>query len=289
MRVLALIALAVWGAVPLLAPSVEAVRPRWTGNEGARYVHLARTARPALLGYDAFAADVLWLHGIQYMADRLGARKDLSGLYAFLDAATELDPRYQHVYWLGGTALVALDRRPDDAVRLLEKGRRALPDDWQLPYLLGYTHLFYYRDYGTAARYIEEAARKVGRPTYLTALAARLHAQAGSPEAALEFLVGMHRSAADPAVRAGLETRIKEVVVDRDLHAIDAAAGRYRVGLGRAPETVEDLVRGGYLASRPEEPFGGRYRIDPQTGLAESTTGHGRLKTYTPPGMGAKS
>jgi hypothetical protein len=289
MRVAAALASAIWLLVVLAAPQVERAKPRWTGNEGARYLEVARAARPALLGYEAFAADVVWMQGIQYIADRLGSRKDLSGLYPFLDAATEFDPRYQQVYWLGGTALVALDRRPDDAVRLLEKGRRALPDDWRVPYLLGYTHLFYYQDYGTAARYIEEAARKVGRPTYMTALAVRLHAQSGSPEAALEFLVGMYRSATDPAVRAGLETRIKEVVVDRDLRAIDAAVGRYRAARGRAPETVEELVRGGYLASRPEEPFGGRYRLDPQTGLAGSTTGHGRLKIYTPPGMGAKS
>jgi tetratricopeptide (TPR) repeat protein len=218
-----------------------------------------------------------------------GRRDDLPQLHAFLDAATELDPRYQSVYWLGGTALVALDRRPDEAVRLLEKGRQALPGDWQIPYLMGYVYLFYYRDYAQAGEYIEEAARKVGRPTYLTALAARLHAQAGSPEAGLAFLEAMYRSARDPAVREGLATRMAEVVVDRDLRAIDAASARYRSARGRPPETVEELVRTGYLAAHPEEPFGGRYVVEPDSGLARSTTGRGRLKVYTPPGMGDQS
>ncbi len=248
-----------------------------------RYLELARKARPALLGYSALAADVVWLQAIQYIADRTRSGAPLDGLYAFLDAATELDPKYQVVYYLGGTALVALDRRPDEAVLLLEKGRRVLPGDWQIPYLLGYTYLFYYQDYATAARYIEDAAAKVGRPTYLTGLAVRLHAEAGSQDAALAFLDRMRREASDPAVRAGLEQRMAEVVVDRDLRAIDAASARFRAERGRPPETVVELVRAGFLAAVPEEPFGGRYLIDPETGLASSSSGHGRLKIYKPP------
>lgn len=270
------------GAVVLLG-RLEEIRPRWAGTEGARYLELATQARPALLGFDALAADVVWLEAIQYLADRMRAEQDLSGFYAFVDAATEFDPRYQHVYWFGGTALVALDRRPDEAVRLLEKGRRAIPDDWQIPYLLGYTHLFYYQDYATAADYIEEAARKVGRPTFYPRLAAKLRAQTGDPDAALAFLDEMRRSASDPAFRAGIEARMREVVVDRDLRAIDAAAERYRAARGRPPGTVAELVRSGVLAAAPSEPFGGRYVIDPQSGRAASTSGHGYLKLYTPP------
>lgn len=283
MRAAALIALATWlGAAAALGRLGE-VQRRWTGGEGARYLELAQRARPALLGYDALAADVVWLQAIQYVGDQMAARRDLVGLYPLLDAVTELDPKYQVVYYLGGTALVALDRRPDEAVRLLEKGRRALPDDWQVPFLLGYTYLFYYQDYAAAARYIEEAAARVGRPTYLTALAARLHAQAGSPDAALAFLDRMRRQTTDPAVRAGIEERMAEVVVDRDLRAIDAATARFRATHGRQPETVDQLVREGFLEVRPEEPFGGRYRIDPETGVASSSSGRGRLRIYRPP------
>ncbi len=283
MRVAAAVAVAGWLAAGATVGLADRARPRWTGTEGVRYLELARQARPALLGYGTLAADVVWLQAIQYIADRTRAGAPLDGLYAFLDAATELDPKYQVVYYLGGTALVALDRRPGEAVLLLEKGRRALPDDWQIPYLLGYTYLFYYQDYAAAARYIEDAASKVGRPTYLTDLAARLHAEAGSPEAALAFLDRMRRQVDDPAVRVQIERRMAEVVVDRDLRAIDAASARFRAERGRPPETVGELVRAGFLEAVPEEPFGGRYLIDPETGLASSSSGHGRLKIYKPP------
>ncbi len=283
MRAVVAIALAAWLGSAATLGALDQIRPRWSGGEGQRHLELARRARPALLGYDALAADVIWLQAIQFIAERLIARRDLSGLHPFLDAATELDPKYREVYHLGGTALVALDRRPNEAVRLLEKGRRALPDDWQIPYLLGYTHLFYYQDHAAAARYIEEAAARVGRPTYMTVLAARLHAEAGSPDAALAFLDRMRRQTADPAVRAGIEDRMREVVVDRDLRAIDAAAVRYRSARGRWPETVGELHRMGFLAVLPADLFGGQYRIDPETGAASSTSGHGRLKVYKPP------
>ncbi|HWP34924.1 MAG TPA: hypothetical protein VNM66_04935 [Thermodesulfobacteriota bacterium] len=276
----ALLALAAWLGATVCLADLDRVRPRFTGAEGHRYLELARRARPALLGYDALAADVVWLQAIQYIADRTGARRDLAGLYPFLDAATELDPRYQVVYYLGGTALVALDRRPDEALRLLEKGERALPTDWQIPFLLGYTHLFYYQDFAAAARYIERAAANVGRPTYLTNLAARLYAEAGSPEAALAFLERMRQQTTDPAVRAGIEERMGEVVVDRELKRIDAAVAAYRAARHRAPQTIEELVRTGYLVPPPVEPFGGRYRLDPQTGTASTTSGRGRLKIY---------
>ncbi len=283
MRWLAVIGLAAWlGAAAALAP-LDRSRPRWTGGEGVRYLELARRARPALLGYDAFAADLVWLQAIQFIGDRLSTRRNMAGLHPFLDATTDLDPKYQVVYFLGGTALVALDRLPDEAVRLLEKGRRALPDDWQIPYLLGYTYMFYYQDYAAAARYIEEAASRVGRPTYMTGLAARLYAQAGSPDTALAFLDRMRQQTTDPAVRAGVEKRMAEVVVDRDLRAIDAAAARYRTARGRPPETVDELVRAGFLGAAPREPFGGRYLVDPQSGIASSTSGHGHLKVYRPP------
>lgn len=280
---MALVLLVTWLGSAVTLDRLDRVRPRETGGEGARYLELARRARPALLGYDALAADVVWLQAIQLIADRGRARQSMEGLYDFLDAVTELDPRYAHVYELGATALVAMDRRPDEAVRLLEKGYRALPGDWHVPYLLAYTYLFYYQDHASAARYLEDAAERVGRPTYMTRLAARLHSQAGSPEAALSFLEGMRRQTPDPAVRAEIEQRMREVVVDRDLKAIAAAVERYRAARRRVPETVGELVRAGLLPAEPVEPFGGAYRVDPATGAVSSTSGNGLLQAYRHP------
>jgi hypothetical protein len=280
MRAAAALAVAAALGAGWVVGRLDAVRPRWSGAEGARYLGIARQARPAMLGYDALAADVVWLQAIQFMADRYRAGGSFDGLYDFLDAVTELDPRYAHVYELGATALVAVDRRPDEAVRLLEKGYAALPHDWHVPYLLAYTHLFYYQDFAAAARYLEDAAARVGRPTYMTALAARLHAQAGSPDAALGFLDRMRQQARDPVVRAGIEERMGEVVVDRDLKRIAAAVARYRERRGRPPETVAELVRGGFLEAAPVEPFGGAYVVDPATGEVRSTSGKGLLKAY---------
>lgn len=279
-RVAGLLALlAGMGAAAALG-RLDEVRPRPGRAESARYLAIAREARPALLGYDALTADVVWLQAIQYMAERAKRGESFDGLYAYLDAVTELDPRYAHVYELGATALVALDRRPDEAVRLLEKGYAALPNDWRVPYLLAYTLLFYYQDYPEAARYLEDAAARLGKPTYMTALAARLHAQAGSPEAALAFLERMRQQSADPVVRQGIEERIGEVIVDRDLKAIAAAVVRFRETRRRVPETVGALLRAGLLEAAPVEPFGGRYVIDPGTGEVTSTSGKGLLRVH---------
>jgi hypothetical protein len=117
----------------------------------------------------------------------------------------------------------------------------------------------------------------------MTGLAARLYAEAGSPDAALAFLDQMRRRTPDPSVRAAIEERMAEVVVDRDLRTIEQAVTRFRAARGRLPETVGELVRRGLLPRVPVEPFGGSYRIDPATGTVTSTSGRTTLTVYRHP------
>jgi hypothetical protein len=107
-----------------------------------------------------------------------------------------------------------------------------------------------------------EAARLPGSPAYLPGLASRMLSEAREPEAALKLLEPIIRQEGDPARRAVLERRIREVTVERDLQALERAVERYREKMGVAPGDLSALVREGILEGIPQEPNGGRYVID---------------------------
>ena len=108
-----------------------------------------------------------------------------------------------------------------------------------------------------------EAARLPGSPAYLAGLASRMLSEAREPEVALALLGPIVRQESDPARRAVLERRIRDVTVERDLQLLERAVESYREKMGVVPRELSDLVRAGILSRIPEEPNGGRYFMEP--------------------------
>jgi hypothetical protein len=237
--------------------------------------------KPALLGYEHIAADVLWLRIVQVLGQGTLSAGEYEWLYQALDVVTTLDPAYVYAYQAGGVVLAELGHRPDLSTTLLEKGLRANPAVWQIPFYLGYNHFFHFHDYRRAAEYMAVAAKLPGRPAYLPRLVARLYAEAGSIHVALDWLLPLWRDAEDAQIKSALDTRIKELTIARDLQRFGEAVARYRAKYGTPPRHLADLIRHGFLASVPTEPFGGKYLLDPRTGVVASSTHLQRM------GMGA--
>jgi hypothetical protein len=173
-----------------------------------------------------------------------------------------------------------LANRVDLSNNLLEKGFKENPTVWNLPFLLGYNYYFVLGDAAKGADYIERAARTSGAPDFLPGLATRMHAEAGNPEVALKFLEALWKENPDLVVREKLETRAKEVMIERDLRILEQAIGLYQKQYRAYPKTLTELVSAGYLTQIPEEPFGGSYLMDSQTGQVTSSTHPTRLKVF---------
>src|SRR5205823_6445154 len=107
------------------------------------------------------------------------------------------------------------------------------------------------------ADYIARASRITGRPPYLPLLATQLYAEAGNPETGLNFLMAIRSQAPDGEIKEQLETRIKEVIIERDIRMLEKGVSRYREREGSLPHTLNDLLRGGDITALPNEPFGG--------------------------------
>ena len=249
--------------------------------ESLRFLPRGEYLKPVLLGYHHLAADVLWLRMVQVLGERNVTAQDYEWLYHALDVITTLDPQYVYAYQVGGIVLTELAQRVDLSNRLLEKGLQANPAAWQIPFYLGYNHFFFLEDYRRAADYMAQAARLPGRPSYAPLLAARLYAQAGNPNTALDFLRAMWHQTQDKQSKEALELRIKEVTIERDIGLLEEAVGRYRTREGRTPTVLADLVARGILHAIPPEPFGGVYRLDPKTGAITSSTHPERLRVHS--------
>lgn len=242
------------------------------------YLPQGEYLKAAVLGYEHFVADFLWLQAIQAMGERKVTDEAGQWIYHALDVITTLDPLFVRVYAAGGIALTTLVTMPEESNRLLQKGMSHNPDVWELPFLLGFNYYFELHDDLRAAEYIARASRLPKAPAYLAPFAARLYVSARDPEDAVVFLAQVYAQTIDENMKRVLERRLKEVMVERDLQLLEEAISRYRARNKRAPEHLEDLVRSGLLRELPREPFGGHYLHDPLTGTVRSSEVKERLQ-----------
>jgi len=275
------------GAATLLQQTID---HRGTGGSGKiqqlRLLPRGEVLKPMLLGYHHLGADLIWLRAIQVLGDKVVHDQDYQWLYHALDVVTTLDPPYLYAYDVGGTVLAELAGRYDLSNQILEKGLEPNPQSWRLPFLLGFNHFFHLGQPRQAADYMARAAGARGMlhegppPPYIPRLASRLYAQGKSPEVALEFLEAMLLQTTEPLIREQLQRRIRRIGLERDLQLLETATQRYKQVNGRHPSYLSDLVASGLLAAIPEEPYGGRYLYDSETGEVSSSTHAERMRVY---------
>ena len=236
--------------------------------------------KPMLLGYQHAGADVLWLQLLQVLGKKKTSADEYEWIYHALDVITTLDPQYDYAYYVGGVVLTNLANRTDLSNRLLVKGFEANPTVWNLPFLLGYNHYFILGDAAKGAEYMAAAAKLPGGPSYLPGLASRMYAEANNPEVALQLLKALWLQTQDQEMREVLENRAKEIIIERDIQALESARDAYRAKQGHLPGALNDLVISGEVGRIPDEPLGGAYSIDTRTGEISSSTHPTRLKVF---------
>ncbi len=234
----------------------------------------------AVLGYRQITADVLWLRAIQNFGGRTQTKQGYRAAYHAVDVLTDLDPHFAYAYQVAGTILGVWAGLLDESVAILSKGISRNPTVWQLPFYLGYDYYYELHDPVTAAEYFRAASTLPGAPSYLPKLAARMTTEAGNPEVALEFIQRLLLSTQDERLREGLTQRMREVLVERDLQILERAISNYRQLEGVYPRSLQDLTTRGLVAGVHEEPLGGRYEYDAETGVVKSTSLQRRLRVH---------
>ena len=280
--------LALWATGALLVALLGALQlplNHWSNSQPKLqqliYLPNGEYLRMASLGYRELAADILWLQAIQVMGERKISEEAGHWLYRAFDLITTLDPKFVRAYEAGSLALCTLVVLPEESNRLLEKGIRHNPLEWKLPFLMGINYIFEFADDEKSAESMAKAARLPGAPDFITRFAAKLYVSAKSPQEGVELLAKLYEETVDENVRMHLELRLKETIVERDLHVLEQSISRYRADRFRWPERLEDLVGAGLLLELPREPFGGQYLYESKTGAVRSSEVTERMRITT--------
>ena len=235
------------------------------------------TARRMSLAFNGLAADWYWLRSIQYVGRKVDAYPGtftlddmrplgIRNLGPLLEQSTALDPQFMAAYDFGAVVLPAIDR--DAAVRLVERGIRANPQEWRLYHHLGYIHWQANR-FREASEAYEAGARQPGAPSWMAVMAAQMSAQGGSRAVAREMYRRMHEGAADEQVRTLAVTRLAQLDSLEERDRIRRVLADFRERAGRCPadwREVATLLRAARLrlttAGAPVDPSDVPYVLD---------------------------
>ena len=118
------------------------------------------------------------------------------------DIATTLHPKLLDIYYLAESSLSWIG---NDSVRranhVLDKGARARPDQWVLPFFAGFNSFYYLKEHDAAAEHLQRAAAVEGAPRWIGHLASVIAGRGGDIYGGLMWLRAMLADEEDQEVR----------------------------------------------------------------------------------------
>jgi tetratricopeptide (TPR) repeat protein len=277
------LALAGIGLSAAVLAARESAFPLPPVTERLLYLRSGRTADRLMLSFDALAADVYWIRSIQHYGRDLKNRTRpgrFELISPLLDLTTTLDPHFLIAYRFGAVFL-ALEPpngpgRADLAIGLLEKGLRANPTRWQLPYDIGFVHYFHTGDFVAASEWFARAAAMPDAPSWYGQLAATTKAKGGDRRGARQMLEEL-RESPDAYVRQAAERTLDQLAALDFIDQLAAAVEQFNRSRGRYPTSWEDMIREKALPGVPldqhrvpllYDPVTRRITVSPESPLA---------------------
>jgi tetratricopeptide (TPR) repeat protein len=224
------------------------------------------------MGFESLVADIYWIRAIQYFAG--GRMRDPTRrfdlLYPMLDITTTLDPAIIPVYefgavFLGEPAPIGAND-PALAIKLLEKGIAANPDDPELYLRLGFVYYWYLKDYKQAAKiFLQGSDLAKGKPWFRT-MAAFALSRGGDRLASRYLWEQIYESSENKRAKENALAHLAELQAEDQIEALEKVAAKFREQSGRWPRSFVELATHGYLRGIPLDPSGVPYLLDPESG-----------------------
>jgi tetratricopeptide (TPR) repeat protein len=230
------------------------------------------------------AADVYWIRAIQYYGGHTKDAKtrvedalepppalaakapvSFSNLYPLLDIATTLDPRFNIAYRFGAIFLSENyphgPGRPDQAIALLEKGLRAMPDKWQYWQDIGFVYYWDIHDYIKAARAFERGAEIAGAPWWLKSLAATTLVKGGDRGASRLLWQQLYDTSNNEFARNAARTKLLQLDAIQTIERLQGAVDALIARTGSQVTDWNALIRSGAIRGIPLDPAGVPYEL----------------------------
>ena len=223
-------------------------------------------AKAVSFGATEYMADYYWLSLIQYYGGGTpnGKYRKLAELF---NVVTDLSPKFQQAYQTGLIILPG-EGFPDQAIQLGEKGKRNLPESWEMPYYTGLVYHIYKKDYVAAAREFQLAATKKDAPPITQYFAGIYYKEANQRQLAYQIFKTVHDTSKDDFVRERSEKQLIHLEI---LFFLEDAATKFRAQFGRYPTNLSELVARGIVKEIPISPLGVALMINSETGGVSET------------------
>jgi hypothetical protein len=255
------------------AVGLQALRERGgelpAASDGVLYVQSPAAVQRMALSYRSILADLYWIRAVQTYGDtKLGRTVDRSyaQLYPLLDLATSLDPHFDVAYQFGALFLAEAPPggpgRADLAVKLLQKGVKAQPDDWRLYQALGFVHYWSFRDFAAAADWFSRASALPGAPTWMNALAAVTLAEGGNRQSSRLLWTQIQQTATDDWFKRESNRRLQQLDAMDRRDLLQQTVAAFTAAQGRPPGSWGELARAGYVRGAIVDPTGEPYRLE---------------------------
>ncbi len=192
---------------------------------------------------------------------------DYQSMYGTLATAVKLDPYNMDAYYFAQSFLVWDVHEVKAANAMLEYGMKSRSWDFMLPLFAGFNSAYFLKDYSKAAQYYKRAGELSGAELFVN-LAGRYLWQSGRTEQAIAYLTMMEKGAGNEAVRRSFRIRLQAF---REVRRLEEARDRFRAAEGRAPKSLEELIRWGALTPIPRDPYGGRFYLEPDGQVATTS------------------
>jgi tetratricopeptide (TPR) repeat protein len=218
------------------------------------------------LEYAPLMGAIYWTRAVQYYGEKHRLReRGLDLLWPLLDIATTLDPNLLVAYRFGSMFLSDAPPRgagrPDLAVKLLERGIQANPNDWQLYQDLGNVYYFDAKDYAKAAAAFEEGSKNPNSMIWMKVLAAKIAGQGQSLDTSYFLWQQVYDTTTDELIRKNAASHLRLLKVDLDLRALDQRLDEYEKQTGKRAKRMSELVEAGLLKKLPTDAHGFPYVV----------------------------
>jgi len=209
--------------------------------------------------FRSFCADMFYIRGVLAVAEKIEDTDTwVDWVQKNFETATSLDPELTQSYFFAGVVIGRDEESINKGIQFLEKGFRRNPDEWQLPYWLGFNY-YQLGNYLKAIEFYQRASLLPGAPDYLKSNQAMLYYKAGRPDLGRVYLEGFLRSVEDSRQLKWIETKLRWL---DNIVYLEEKVRQFRKAFGFWPQELEELVKTGILDEIPEDPFGKGYYLD---------------------------
>ncbi|HPO13602.1 MAG TPA: hypothetical protein PLI09_09170 [Candidatus Hydrogenedentes bacterium] len=225
-------------------------------------------------GMNSIISDLLWIRCVQYIAEENQGERAFKWLDQMLDTVVRLDPYFVDAYRYGGMFLAALKAEDSASLELIERGMVKNPGAWQLPYEAAMIYLLNRQSdpdsQQKAAFYLAMSAATGNAPPLVMDIAAKLQGRMDLFEIERDMWNNLLKSP-DTLLRELAARKLQELTLRKACHVLNQRMQQFAQTAGRPAASFDELVQAGLIKAVPPDPLGGRFFIDPD-GKVQNTT-----------------